>query len=87
VAAHQLLTDFKKAGDSVRREVLYNILSHHILVSFNKMCFNEPHSQVQTGKHFSDAFPVQDGLQQEDNSSPLLLSSALECVIRKVQEN
>ena len=80
MAAHQLLTDFKKASDSV-------FLSHHILVSFNKMCFNEPYSKVQTRKCFSDAFPVQNSLQQEDTSSPLLLSSALECVIRKVQEN
>jgi len=45
------------------------------------------YSKVQTGKCFSDAFPVQNGLQQKDTSSPLLLSSALECVIRKVQEN
>ena len=47
MAALQLLTDFKKAGDSVRRDVLYNILSRHILVIFNKMCFNEPYSQVR----------------------------------------
>lgn len=52
-----------------------------LLVSFNKMYFNEPYSRVQTGKRFSDAFPVPNGLQQEDTSSPLLLSSALECAL------
>jgi hypothetical protein len=50
-------------------------------------CFKEPYSKVQTGRSFSDAFPVQNGLQQEDTSSPLLLTSTLECVNRNVQEN
>jgi hypothetical protein len=42
---HQLFIDFKKAYDSVRREVLYNILIEfgipRKLVSLIQMCLNE----------------------------------------------
>jgi hypothetical protein len=42
---HQLFIDFKKAYDSVRREVLYNILSEfgmpRKLVGVIKMCLNK----------------------------------------------
>jgi hypothetical protein len=42
---HQLFIDFKKAYDSVRREVLYNILIEfgmpRKLVGLIKMCLNE----------------------------------------------
>jgi hypothetical protein len=55
---HQLFMDFKKAYDSVRREVLFNI---HIefwvpmkLVRLNKMCLNETHSKVRIDKRLSD---------------------------------
>jgi hypothetical protein len=48
--------DFKKAYDSVRREVLYNILIESgvpmKLVRLTKMCLNETHSKVHTGRHF-----------------------------------
>jgi hypothetical protein len=42
---HQLFVDFKKAYDSVRREVLYNMITefgvHMKLVRMIKMCLNE----------------------------------------------
>jgi hypothetical protein len=51
---HQLFIDFKKAHDSVRREVFYNI---HIefgvpmkLVRLIKMCLNEIYSKVSIGQ-------------------------------------
>jgi hypothetical protein len=35
----------------------------------------------------SHVFPIQNGLEQGDALSPLLFNLALECAIKKVQEN
>jgi hypothetical protein len=87
---HQLFIDFKKAYDSVRREVLYNILIEYgiprKLVKLIKMCVNETYSRVRIGKNLSDKFTVQNGLKRGDALSPMLFSFALEYAIRRVQE-
>ena len=55
-AVRQLFIDFKKAYDSVRREVLNKILIefgvHMQLVRLMKMCLPETYSRVRVGKHF-----------------------------------
>jgi hypothetical protein len=56
------------------------------LVKVIKMCLNETYSKVRTGKLFSDKFPVPNGLKQNALMS-LFVNFALECAIRKVQEN
>jgi hypothetical protein len=38
-------------------------------------------------KHFSDMFPVLNDLKQRDALLPLFFNFAVECAIRKVQEN
>jgi hypothetical protein len=87
---HQLFIDFKKAYDSVRREVLYNILIEFLiplkLVRLIKMHLNETYSKVHIGKDLSDSFAIQNGLKQRDALSPLLFNFALEYAIRTVQE-
>jgi hypothetical protein len=51
---HQLFIDFKKAYDSIKREVLYSILVEFgipkKLVRLIKMCLNETYSKVHLGK-------------------------------------
>jgi hypothetical protein len=87
---HQLLIDFKKAYDSIKREVLYNILLEFSiskkLVRLIKMCLSETYSGVHVGKLLSDKFPTQNGLKK-DALSPSFFNFALEYAIRKVQEN
>jgi len=62
--------DFKKSYDSVRREVLYNILTEFDipmkLLRLIKMCLNETYSTVLGCKHLSDMFPITNGLKQGD---------------------
>jgi hypothetical protein len=58
-----LYINFRKAYDSVRSKVLYNILIefgiHMKLVRLIKMYLNEMYSKVCIGKHLSNSFPIQ----------------------------
>jgi hypothetical protein len=71
---HQLFIHFKKAYDSVRREVLYNILIEfgipRKLVGLIQMCLNKTYSTVRIGKYQTHNFPVQNGLKHGDALSP-----------------
>jgi hypothetical protein len=73
---HKLLIDFKKAYDSVRMEVLYNILIEFgipkKLARIIKLCLNETYSRVRAGKNLSEMFPIRTGLKQGGALSPLL---------------
>jgi hypothetical protein len=51
------------------------------------MRLNETYSKIRIGKNLSGAFPIRNGLKQEDALSPLLFNFALEYSISKVQEN
>ena len=90
-AVHQLFEHFKKAYDSVRREVLYNILIEFCipmkLVRLIKMCVNETYSRVQECRHMSDMFPIRKGLKQVDALSQSLFNFASEYAITWVQVN
>jgi len=88
---HQLFIDFNKPYDSVRREVLYNIVIDldipMKLVRLIKLCLTETYSRVWVGKNLSELFPIRNGLKQGDALSQLLFNFALEYAIRRVQVN
>ena len=85
---HQFFIDFKKAYDSVRREVLYkNLIEFCIprkVVSLIKMSLTDTYSRVRVGKNVSDRFPIRNGLKQGDAQSPVLFKFALEYAFRRV---
>jgi hypothetical protein len=86
---HHLFIDFKKAYDSGRREVLYNILIDYgiplKLVRLIKICLDETCSTVRVSMHLCDMFPIKTGLKQGDALLPLLFNFALEYAIRRFQ--
>jgi len=58
----------EKAYDSMRREVLYNILIEFgipmKLVRLIKMCLSGTYSRVRVGNNLSEIFPIKNGLKQ-----------------------
>jgi len=75
---HQLFIDFKRAYDSVRREVLFKILIGipRKLVRLIKMSLTETYSRVRVGKNVYDRFPIRNGLKQGDALTPMLFNFA-----------
>jgi hypothetical protein len=69
--------DFKRACDSIRREVPMK------LVRLITLCSYETRSKVRIDKYFSDTFLIQSILKQVDVLSPLLFIIALDYGIRK----
>jgi hypothetical protein len=59
---HQLFIDFKKACDSVGRELLYNVGVPMKLVRLIKLCLSEMYSKVHIFKHLAVMFLVQNML-------------------------
>jgi hypothetical protein len=59
---HHIFIDFKKAYDSVRRELLYNILIGFRvplkLIRLNRMCLNEMYNYICVDNHLSGSFPI-----------------------------
>jgi hypothetical protein len=90
-AVHQLFVDYKKVYDTVRREVLCNILIEFGIsmepVRLTQLCLNETYSRVRVGKHLSDKFPIRNGFKQGDVLSPLHFNFSLEYTIKRVQVN
>jgi len=77
---HQFFIDFRKAHDSVRREVLYKILIEfgipRKLVTLVKMRLTGTYNRVRVGKNVSDRFPSRNGLKQGDALSPMFFNFA-----------
>jgi hypothetical protein len=88
-AVDQLFIKLKKAYDSVRIKVLYNILIQFGIpmkrVSLIKVCISEAYSRVCVGKNLSVRFPIMNDLKKGDVLSPLLYNFALEYAVRRVQ--
>jgi hypothetical protein len=87
----QLFIGFKKAYDSVRREVLYNIIIEFDfpmkLIRLITMCMTDTYSRACVHKYLSDMIIIRKGLKQGDDLSSLLFNSALGNAIRSIQVN
>jgi hypothetical protein len=87
LAVHQLFIEIKKACDSIRREVLYNILIGFgipmKLIRLIKMFLTEMYSRVRVSKNMPGMFPVRNGLKQGGALSLLFLNFALVYTIRR----
>jgi hypothetical protein len=63
----QVFIDFEKAYDSLRREILYNILTEFgismKLVRLIRVFLNEACSKVRIGKNVSGEFIIHNGLK------------------------
>ena len=74
--------------DSVRKEVLYNILIEFgipmKLIRLIKMCLNETYNIVQVGKNLSDIFLIRNDLKQGDALWPLFFNFVLEYASKKI---
>jgi hypothetical protein len=57
------------------------------LIQLIKMCLNETYSKVYISKHYSDGFPIKNGLKEGVALSPLLFNFVLEYAIRTIQKN
>jgi len=88
---YELFINFKKAYDTVRMEILCNILIEFgipmKLVRLNKIYLNETYRIVRVVKHLRDLFPIRNGLKQGNCLSSLLFNFSLEYAIRRVQVN
>jgi hypothetical protein len=77
-AVYQFFFGFKKAYDSVRREVVCYIFIEYgvpmILVWLIKMCLTETCNTVRVGKNLSDMFPIGNDLKQRDALSAVLFN-------------
>ena len=80
-----------KAYDSVKREVLYNILILFVLpmklIRLIKLYLTETYGRARVGKNLSDLLPIRNGWKKGDALSPLLFNFVLVYSIRRVQVN
>jgi hypothetical protein len=81
---------FGKAYDSVRRGVLYNILTEFDITMKAARLFRlslyKTYSKIHVSKNLCDAFPVQNDLIHGDALSPLFFNFTLEYAVKTVQE-
>jgi hypothetical protein len=88
---HQLFIDLKKVYDSVRMEVLYNVLTElgipRELAGLIKIYLNGTYSTVHKSRNLSDKSPIQHFPKKGEALSLLLFNFALEYAIRRVHEN
>ena len=88
-AVHQLFIDFTKVYDSVRIEVMNNIVIEFgiPMEMLIKICLNETCSRVRVGKSLSDRFRIKIDVKQGNVLSPLLCNFISEYAIRRFQVN
>ena len=81
--------DFKKAFDSINREIMFSILRHYgipeKIVNAIKTIYKNSRSAVIVEGNISEEFEVTTGVLQGDTLAPFLFIIVLDYVMRKAE--
>src|ERR1700761_2613245 len=91
ISIHQLFVDFKQAYDSIRRNIIFNIMEEvgipRKLIRLTKVTLTATKCKIMIQGALSDPFDIDTGLRQGDRLSTILFNLALEKVIRAMSIN
>ena len=91
ISIHQLFVDFKQAYDSIRRNIIFNIMEEfgipRKLIRLTKATLTATKCKIMIQGALSDPFDIDTGLRQGDRLSTILFNLALEKVIRAMSIN
>src|ERR1700755_2387713 len=91
ISIQKLFVDFKQAYDSIRRNIIFNIMEEfgipRKLIRLTKGTLTATKCKILIQGALSDPFDIDTGLRQGDRLSTILFNLALEKVVRAMSIN